>query len=79
VHYIAIITLEYDAMGRVIKETKVNTFNDSGPLGSYPTPTYTYDSRGNLAVAGWKSSAMIIKLILSGKVRNSSLSTAITV
>ena len=57
VHYIAIITIEYDAMGRVIKETIVNTFNDSGPLDPVRRPTYTYDSRGNLAVAGWKSSS----------------------
>jgi hypothetical protein len=57
VHYIAIITLEYDALGRVIKETIVNTFNDSGPLDPIRRPTYTYDSRGNLAVAGWKSSS----------------------
>jgi hypothetical protein len=57
VHYIGISTIEYDALGRVIKETIVNTFNDSGPLDPTRRPTYTYDSRGNLAVANWKSSS----------------------
>src|SRR5688572_1342540 len=62
VHYIGISTIEYDAMGRVIKETIVNTFNDSGPLDPIRRPTYTYDSRGNVAVAGWKSSSYDYKI-----------------
>lgn len=57
VFYIAISTIEYDPSGRVIKETIVNTLNDSGPLDPVRRPTYTYDSRGNLAVANWKSSS----------------------
>ncbi|MBL7697779.1 MAG: hypothetical protein JNK79_06455 [Chitinophagaceae bacterium] len=49
-------TFVYDNQGRIIKETIKNILNEGGPL--YPTrnPTFTYDSRGNLAVAGWKSS-----------------------
>jgi hypothetical protein len=62
VHYIGVSTIEYDATGRVIKETIVNTFNDSGPLDATRRPTYTYDSRGNLAVAGWKSSSYDYKI-----------------
>jgi hypothetical protein len=57
VHYESISTIEYDPAGRVIKETIVNTFNDSGPLESTRRPTYTYDSRGNLGVLNWKSSS----------------------
>lgn len=57
VFYTAISTIEYDLKGRVIKETIVNTFNDSGPLDPVRHPTYTYDSRNNLAVANWKSSS----------------------
>ncbi|HUQ64534.1 MAG TPA: hypothetical protein VM101_00140 [Flavitalea sp.] len=62
VHYESISTIEYDAMGRVIKETIVNTFNDSAPLERTRRPTYTYDSRGNVAVAGWKSSSYDYKI-----------------
>jgi hypothetical protein len=54
---IRISTLEYDAAGRVIKETIRNTFKVDGPLEQTRRPTYTYDVRGNLAVAGWKSSS----------------------
>lgn len=49
--------IEYDAQGRIVKETIVNKFNDYGPAGGVYRPTYTYDARGNLAVAGWKSSS----------------------
>jgi hypothetical protein len=62
VHYESISTIEYDAMGRVIKETIVNTVNNSAPLEATRRPTYTYDSRGNLAVAGWKSSSYDYKI-----------------
>jgi hypothetical protein len=60
--YISVSTIEYDAKGRVIKETIVNTFNDGGPLEPTRRPTYTYDSRGNLAVANWKSSSYDYKV-----------------
>jgi hypothetical protein len=50
-------TIEYDASGRVVKETIVNTRNGEGPLTRTRRPTYTYDSRGNLGVLGWKSSS----------------------
>jgi hypothetical protein len=50
-------TIEYDASGRVVKETIVNTKNENGPLSKTTRPTYTYDNRGNLGVAGWKSSS----------------------
>lgn len=50
-------TLTYDAAGRVVKETIVNKLNVDGPLNPTRRPTYTYDNRGNLAVAGWKSSS----------------------
>lgn len=53
---IYVSTIEYDASGRVIKETIVNKFNRQG-LVATRRPTYTYDARGNLAVAGWKSSS----------------------
>lgn len=49
-------TLEYDPSGRVIKETIVNKYKALDPLDPTRRPTYTYDNRGNLAVAGWKSS-----------------------
>jgi len=62
VHYESVSTIEYDAMGRIIKETIVNTFNDSAPLDRTRRPTYTYDSRGNLAVALWKSSSYDYKI-----------------
>jgi hypothetical protein len=45
-------TLTYDTQGRIIKESIRNT-----RTGAVRNPTYTYDSRGNLAVAGWKSSS----------------------
>jgi hypothetical protein len=54
---INVSSIEYDGMGRVIKETIVNKFNSSGILNPTRRPTFTYDSRGNLAVAGWKSSS----------------------
>jgi hypothetical protein len=50
-------TIEYDAQGRVVKETIVNLTNDGDPIAPTRRPTYTYDSRGNLGVAGWKSSS----------------------
>jgi hypothetical protein len=55
-------TLEYDASGRVVKETIVNIKNDNEPLNPTRRPTFTYDSRGNLAVAGWKSSSYDYKI-----------------
>ena len=55
-------TLEYDALGRVIKETIVNIKNGNEPLKATRRPTFTYDSRGNLAVAGWKSSSYDYKI-----------------
>jgi len=50
-------TIEYDAQGRVIKETIVSLTNAGGSLFPTRRPTYTYDAKGNLAVAGWKSSS----------------------
>lgn len=57
INQIYISTIEYDSQGRVIKETIVNKYNAFGPLEPVRRPTYTYDNRGNLAVAGWKSSS----------------------
>ncbi len=54
---INVSTIEYDTQGRVVKETIVNKFSIDAPPGGTRRPTYTYDSRGNLAVAGWKSSS----------------------
>lgn len=59
---INVSTIEYDVLGRVIKETIVNVFNEFSPPGATRRPTYTYDSRGNLAVAGWKSSSYDYKI-----------------
>jgi hypothetical protein len=52
-----ISTLTYDNQGRVIKEAikHVNT-------GSTRYPTYTYDSRGNIGVLGWRSSSYDYKV-----------------
>jgi hypothetical protein len=60
--YTDISTIEYDVQGRVVKETIVNTRNDFGTLSPVRRPTYTYDSRGNLAVKGWKSSSYDYKI-----------------
>ena len=60
--YETVSAIEYDAMGRVVKETIVNTKNWNLPLAPTRRPTYTYDSRGNLAVAGWKSSSYDYKI-----------------
>lgn len=62
VYQIFISTFTYDAQGRIIKETIKNTLNNDGDGGVSPlqptrNPTFTYDARGNLAVAGWKSSS----------------------
>jgi hypothetical protein len=55
--------IEYDNIGRVVKETIVNKYRSEGqPLLPVHRPTYTYDSRGNLAVAGWKSSSYDYKI-----------------
>jgi hypothetical protein len=62
INTIHISTPEYDAMERVVKETIVNTYRATGPLAATRRPTYTYDSRGNLAVAGWKSSSYDYKI-----------------
>lgn len=55
--YVDVSTIEYDNLGRVIKETIVNVKNGNEPLNRTRRPTYTYDVRGNLAVANWKSSS----------------------
>ncbi|RYY14728.1 MAG: hypothetical protein EOO04_29775 [Chitinophagaceae bacterium] len=55
--YQTVSTIEYDSFGRVVKETIENTKNWDLPLEKVRRPTYTYDIRGNLAVAGWKSSS----------------------
>ncbi|MBL7699792.1 MAG: hypothetical protein JNK79_16615 [Chitinophagaceae bacterium] len=63
INTIHVSTLEYDSQGRVIKETIVNTYSGPGwPVNPTRRPTYTYDSRGNLAVAGWKSSSYDYKI-----------------
>jgi|SRR5688572_18482521 len=62
INTIHISTIEYDALGRVVKETIVNTYNANGLLQPTRRPTYTYDSRGNVAVAGWKSSSYDYKI-----------------
>ena len=82
-NYVAVSTIEYDAMGRVVKETIVNTYNRNGPLDVTRRPTFTYDSRGNLAVAGWKSSSYDFKInplrqnqVLQFVMRNYSMNNA---
>lgn len=50
-------TFTYDPQGRIIKENIKNIWNAGAPLDPQRNPTYTYDARGNLAVAGWKSSS----------------------
>lgn len=55
--YEYVSTIEYDNLGRIVKETIVNTRNGNAPLNATRRPTYTYDVRGNLAVAFWKSSS----------------------
>lgn len=51
-----VYTFTYDAQGRIIKENIKNIWNAGAPLQPQKNPSYTYDARGNLAVAGWKSS-----------------------
>lgn len=60
--YVNVSTIEYDNMGRVVKETIVNIKNGNEPLNRIRRPTYTYDARGNLAVAYWKSSSYDYKI-----------------
>ncbi len=60
--YVDVSTIEYDNLGRVVKETIVNLKNGNEPLKATRRPTYTYDSRGNLAVAFWKSSSYDYKI-----------------
>ena len=56
-------TFTYDSEGRIVKENIKNYYNGVDYDGKVPplqpdrNPTYTYDVRGNLAVAGWKSSS----------------------
>jgi hypothetical protein len=62
VFVINISTFTYDGQGRIIKETirNIRNFDNEGgvhPLLPTRNPTFTYDARGNLAVAGWKSSS----------------------
>ena len=58
-----VIKITYDSQGRIIKENIKNYFIARGdeetqpPLEKERNPTYTYDSRGNLGVSGWKSSS----------------------
>lgn len=50
-------TLTYDSQKRIVRENIRNYYNSGGgPIAPQRNPTYTYDNRGNLAVAGWKSS-----------------------
>src|SRR5690349_657333 len=44
-------SIEYDAQGRVVKETIVNLTNAWDPIAPTRRPTYTYDNRGNLGVS----------------------------
>jgi hypothetical protein len=64
---IDIITLTYDSLDRIIKENirniqNLDIYGHLQPLKATRNPTYTYDSRGNLAVAGWKSSSYDYKV-----------------
>ena len=61
-NYHAVSAIEYDASGRVVKETIRNVYNDGNPLDPTRRPTYTYDNRGNLGVLGWKSSSYDYKI-----------------
>lgn len=60
--YVYVSTIEYDALGRVSRETVVNLKNGDLPLNSIHRPTYTYDARGNLGVINWKSSSYDYKI-----------------
>lgn len=53
---INVSTFVYDPGGRIVKETIRNLKNAGAPLMPVRNPTFTYDARGNLAVAGWRSS-----------------------
>lgn len=53
---INVYTFTYDNQGRIVKENIKNIWNAGAPLNAQRNPTYTYDARGNLATAGWKSS-----------------------
>jgi hypothetical protein len=65
---IFVSTLTYDTQGRIIKENIKHIYNGPGydgvpdPLQPDRNPTYTYDSRGNLGVWGWKSSSYDYKV-----------------
>lgn len=61
-HRVNVSTIEYDAQGKVVKETIINIRNDDGPLAPTRRPTYTYDSRGNIGVLGWRSSSYDYKI-----------------
>lgn len=50
-------TFTYDAQNRIIKESIKHIRSTDGGLRPTRNPTFTYDRRGNLAVAGWKSSS----------------------
>jgi YD repeat-containing protein len=49
----------YDAQGRIIKEEIKDVSS-----GTTRYPTYTYDSRGNIGVIGWRSSSYDYKVSL---------------
>lgn len=57
-----VYTFTYDNQGRIVKENIKNIWNAGAPLEPQRNPTYTYDARGNLAVAGWKSSSYDYKV-----------------
>lgn len=59
---INVSTFVYDSQGRIVKETIKNIKNANAPLDPTRNPTFTYDNRGNLAVAGWKSSSYDYKI-----------------
>jgi hypothetical protein len=54
-----ISTITYDVQGRVVKEVIKDV-----SAGTTRYPTYTYDSRGNVAVSGWRSSSYDYKVSL---------------
>jgi hypothetical protein len=68
-----IMALTYDSQGRIIKESIKDL-----QTGTTRNPTYTYDSRGNLAVKGWKSQGTIIKSASSARIHYSSSFIEIT-
>jgi hypothetical protein len=54
--YVWVSSFEYDAQGRIVKETIKHILSPNGILQKTKYKTFTYDNRGNLGVLNWPSS-----------------------